>query len=173
MISLTTILTLESLIDAEILIADDQADVLARCVSCLRVNAFRSKRSVAGGRPDSLLILRVDVVLMDLNYARDTTSGSEGLESAYQNAGSRSTLPIVVMTAWGSVDLAVEAMRRGLATLFRSHGTTLVYWQCYAPRLNWPKRCAAGNASKQKNGWRDSASERRATSRKSWLNRRP
>ena len=54
-----------------------------------------------------------DVVLMDLNYARDTTSGQEGLDLLNRIQASDSTLPMVVMTAWGSVELAVEAMRRG------------------------------------------------------------
>src|SRR5205823_7319140 len=50
---------------------------------------------------------------MDLNYARDTTSGSEGLDLLNKIRAVDPTLPVVVMTAWGSVDLAVEAMRRG------------------------------------------------------------
>jgi DNA-binding NtrC family response regulator len=54
-----------------------------------------------------------DVALIDLNYARDTTSGKEGLELMSKIAELDSSLPIVVMTAWGSVDVAVEAMRRG------------------------------------------------------------
>jgi DNA-binding NtrC family response regulator len=54
-----------------------------------------------------------DVVLMDLNYARDTTSGGEGLDLLNRIQASDPTLPVVVMTAWGSVELAVEAMRRG------------------------------------------------------------
>ena len=54
-----------------------------------------------------------DVVLIDLNYARDTTSGSEGLDLLTRIRAADPTLPVVVMTAWGSVDLAVEAMRRG------------------------------------------------------------
>jgi DNA-binding NtrC family response regulator len=54
-----------------------------------------------------------DVVLIDLNYARDTTSGSEGLDLLSRIRAADPTLPVVVMTAWGSVDLAVEAMRRG------------------------------------------------------------
>ncbi|HEX7582250.1 MAG TPA: sigma-54 dependent transcriptional regulator, partial [Gaiellaceae bacterium] len=54
-----------------------------------------------------------DAVLMDLNYARDTTSGQEGLDLLSQVRGHDQMLPVVVMTAWGSVDLAVEAMRRG------------------------------------------------------------
>lgn len=54
-----------------------------------------------------------DVVLMDLNYARDTTSGEEGLELLEEIARLDGHLPVVVMTAWASIDLAVEAMRRG------------------------------------------------------------
>src|SRR5207249_3942028 len=55
----------------------------------------------------------LDVVLMDLNYARDTTSGSEGLDLLSRIHAVDPDLPVVVMTAWGNVDLAVEAMRRG------------------------------------------------------------
>jgi len=51
--------------------------------------------------------------LIDLNYARDTTSGSEGLDLLPRIQKIDPTLPVVVMTAWGSVDVAVEAMRRG------------------------------------------------------------
>ncbi|MGH9378647.1 MAG: sigma-54-dependent transcriptional regulator, partial [Terriglobia bacterium] len=54
-----------------------------------------------------------DALLMDLNYARDTTSGQEGLDLIARLQAIDSTLPIVVMTAWSSVELAVEAMRRG------------------------------------------------------------
>ena len=53
------------------------------------------------------------MVLIDLNYARDTTSGQEGLDLLTRIQAIDATLPVVVMTAWGSVDLAVEAMRRG------------------------------------------------------------
>ena len=55
----------------------------------------------------------LDVVLIDLNYARDTTSGQEGLDLLSRIQAIDPTLPVVVMTAWASVDLAVEAMRRG------------------------------------------------------------
>jgi len=54
-----------------------------------------------------------DVVLMDLNYTRDTTSGQEGLDLLGRIHGIDATLPVVVMTAWGSIELAVEAMRHG------------------------------------------------------------
>jgi DNA-binding NtrC family response regulator len=54
-----------------------------------------------------------DVVLMDLNYTRDTTSGQEGLDVLARIRAADSTVPVVVMTAWGTVDVAVEAMRSG------------------------------------------------------------
>jgi DNA-binding NtrC family response regulator len=54
-----------------------------------------------------------DVLLMDLNYTRDTTSGTEGLDLLKRIQLLDSGLPVVVMTAWGTVELAVEAMRRG------------------------------------------------------------
>ena len=57
---------------------------------------------------------KFDVVLMDLNYARDTTSGREGIDLISRIQATDPFLPIVVMTAWGTVDLAVEAMRRGV-----------------------------------------------------------
>jgi DNA-binding NtrC family response regulator len=54
-----------------------------------------------------------DAVLIDLNYTRDTTSGQEGLDLLSEIVSLDSTLPVIVMTAWGNVRLAVEAMRRG------------------------------------------------------------
>src|SRR5438874_5533359 len=54
-----------------------------------------------------------DVVLMDLNYTRDTTSGQEGLDLLSRIRSNDPSTTVIVMTAWGSVDLAVEAMRRG------------------------------------------------------------
>jgi len=61
-----------------------------------------------------------DVILMDLNYARDTTSGQEGLDLLAQIRSADDTTPVVVMTAWGSVSLAVEAMRRGARDFIES-----------------------------------------------------
>jgi sigma-B regulation protein RsbU (phosphoserine phosphatase) len=56
---------------------------------------------------------QVDAVLMDLNYTRDTTSGAEGLDLLSQIRSMNKLLPVVVLTGWGSLDLAVEAMQRG------------------------------------------------------------
>jgi DNA-binding NtrC family response regulator len=97
-----------------ILIADDQPDVLEALRLLLKVEGYQieSAQSPAG----ILAAIEAgdfDAVLMDLNYSRDTTSGEEGLDLLARIPELDSTLPIVVMTAWGSVDLAVEAMRRG------------------------------------------------------------
>ena len=97
-----------------ILIADDQADVLAALRLLLKGERFQietaSSPAVVLKAVDSQ---ELDVILIDLNYARDTTSGSEGLDLLTRIRAVDPTLPVVVMTAWGSVDLAVEAMRRG------------------------------------------------------------
>jgi len=57
--------------------------------------------------------VKFDAVLMDLNYTRDTTSGQEGLDLLTRIQMLDSTLPVIVMTAWSSIEVAVEAMRRG------------------------------------------------------------
>jgi DNA-binding NtrC family response regulator len=99
---------------SKILIADDQADVLAALRLLLKGEGFEIQTASS---PASVLkaleTQELDVVLIDLNYARDTTSGSEGLDLLTRIQSADPALPVVVMTAWGSVDLAVEAMRRG------------------------------------------------------------
>jgi len=99
---------------AKILIADDQADVIAALRLLLKRERFQIE--TASSPAGVLKIIdsqELDVVLIDLNYARDTTSGSEGLDLLTRIQEIDPSLPVVVMTAWGSVDLAVEAMRRG------------------------------------------------------------
>ena len=99
---------------SKILIADDQADVLAALRLLLKGNRFEIETAASpAGILKAVDSQELDVVLMDLNYARDTTSGSEGLDLLSRIQAADPTLPVVVMTAWGSVDLAVEAMRRG------------------------------------------------------------
>ena len=98
----------------KILIADDQPDVLHALRLLLKGEGFgvesaASPAEVAARVGES----EFDVVLMDLNYARDTTSGQEGLELLARIHAVHPSLPVVVMTAWGSVEGAVEAMRRG------------------------------------------------------------
>ena len=97
-----------------ILIADDQADVLEALRLLLKPEGFVI--DTAASPPQLLRALELkdyDVVLIDLNYTRDTTSGEEGLDLLQRIHTADESLPVVVMTAWGSVDVAVEAMRRG------------------------------------------------------------
>ena len=97
------------------LIADDQPDVLAALRLLLKGAGYQTE---SADSPKAIIEAikkrEFDVVLMDLNYARDTTSGKEGLDLISRIQAEDSTLPIVAMTAWGSVDLAVEAMHRGV-----------------------------------------------------------
>ena len=98
------------------LIADDQPDVLEALHLLLKregyqIEAVNSPKAVL----DRLHDREYDVLLMDLNYALDTTSGQEGLDLLARVQKLDSTLPVVVMTAWGSIRLAVEAMQRGAA----------------------------------------------------------
>jgi DNA-binding NtrC family response regulator len=97
-----------------ILVADDQADVVEALRLLLKgegcqVETARSPAGVVQALQDGTF----DVLVIDLNYTRDTTSGQEGLDLLARVRGVDPGLPIVVMTAWGSVGLAVEAMRRG------------------------------------------------------------
>jgi DNA-binding NtrC family response regulator len=99
---------------SRILIADDQRDVLEALRLLLKGEGFESETaSSPAGVLAALGDRDFDVVLMDLNYARDTTSGEEGLDLLARIQELDGTLPVVVMTAWGTVDVAVEAMRRG------------------------------------------------------------
>jgi DNA-binding NtrC family response regulator len=97
-----------------ILIADDQPDVLEALRLLLKPEGFSVETaSSPAGVMEAIESRDFDAVLMDLNYTRDTTSGREGLDLLAQVHGLDSTLPVIVMTAWGSVSSAVEAMRRG------------------------------------------------------------
>jgi DNA-binding NtrC family response regulator len=97
-----------------ILIADDQPDVLAALRLLLKAEGYQIDTAASPAAILAALEIReYDILLMDLNYARDTTSGQEGLDVLRQLAAKDPSLPVVVMTAWGSVELAVEAMRHG------------------------------------------------------------
>jgi DNA-binding NtrC family response regulator len=97
-----------------VLAADDQADVLEALRLLLKPEGFELETADS---PKAVLAAaesrELDVVLIDLNYTRDTTSGREGMDLLSKLQALDPTLPVVVMTAWGSVDVAVEAMRRG------------------------------------------------------------
>jgi DNA-binding NtrC family response regulator len=97
-----------------ILIADDQPDVLEALRLLLKGEGFGIETATSpAGILNAVRDKDLDAVLMDMNYARDTTSGREGLDLLGQVSQMDPSLPVVVMTAWGSVDGAVEAMRRG------------------------------------------------------------
>jgi DNA-binding NtrC family response regulator len=97
-----------------ILIADDQRDVLEALELLLRND---ETEVLLSGSPSEVIRIvgarQLDLVLIDMNYTRDTSSGQEGLELLEQLHAYDPTLPIVVMTAWASIQLVVEAMQKG------------------------------------------------------------
>jgi DNA-binding NtrC family response regulator len=100
--------------EPRVLIADDQADVLEALRLLLKGEGLQLETASSPvGALAALEAREFDVALIDLNYTRDTTSGEEGLNLLLRIQGIDPTLPVVVMTAWGSVEVAVEAMRRG------------------------------------------------------------
>jgi len=101
-----------------VLVADDQPDVLEAVRLLLKLNGFAVE---AASSPAAVLAALqaagpepFDLLVMDLNYARDTTSGHEGLELVDRVRAAAPALPIVVMTAWSTVPLAVALMRNGV-----------------------------------------------------------
>jgi phosphoserine phosphatase RsbU/P len=99
---------------ARVLVADDQPDIISALRLALKTAGF----DAAGAASIEEITRQVetsqfDLLLMDLNYARDTTSGAEGLALIGEMHGRHPHLPIVAMTGWANVDTAVEAMRRG------------------------------------------------------------
>jgi DNA-binding NtrC family response regulator len=98
----------------KILIADDRPDVLEALRLLLKPEGFDVETASSPGAVIRAVGARqFDLVLIDLNYTRDTTSGREGIELLEQLHAYDSTLPLVVMTAFASVDVAVEAMQKG------------------------------------------------------------
>lgn len=97
-----------------ILVCDDQPDVRHALHLMLKGSGYQTELVDS---PRALLDLAqsgdFDLILADLNYTRDTTSGSEGLDLLRSLEAQGNRTPVVVMTAWGSIDLAVEAMQRG------------------------------------------------------------
>jgi len=100
---------------SRILIADDQPDVLRALCLLLKGHGYTTETVTS---PSDLLEAlqrsEFDLLLMDLNYARDTTSGREGLDLLARLKAMESVPPIVVMTGWATVGVAVEAMQRGV-----------------------------------------------------------
>src|ERR1700753_1879048 len=98
-----------------ILIADDQPDVLLALRLLLKGNGYATETVTSPAELlEAVAVREFDLVLMDLNYARDTTSGQEGLDLLSQMSSIENIPPIIVMTGWATVGLAVEAMQRGV-----------------------------------------------------------
>src|SRR5260370_19647734 len=97
-----------------VLAADDQQHVLEALELLLRPQGYEveTARSPAFVR-DALATGSYDALLIDLNYTRDTTSGQEGLDLLSEIVALDNSTPVIVMTAWANIELAVEAMRRG------------------------------------------------------------
>ncbi len=97
-----------------LLVADDQPDVLEAVRMLAKANGFDVRTATS---PAAVLATceaeDIDICLIDLNYARDTTSGKEGMDLLARLRELDPTLPVVTMTAWATVEGAVEAMRRG------------------------------------------------------------
>jgi sigma-B regulation protein RsbU (phosphoserine phosphatase) len=99
---------------ARVLVADDQLHILDALELLLKNQGYRTNAVSDPGRVlQALDSEQFDGVLLDMNYERDTTAGEEGLELVSRIREHDKNLPMIVMTAWGSVELAVEAMRRG------------------------------------------------------------
>ena len=97
-----------------ILVADDQADVLEALRLLLKAEGYQIETVKSPAAVIKAVEARdFDLAIIDLNYSRDTTSGQEGLDLLAKLQAADATLPVVVMTAWASVEIAVEAMRRG------------------------------------------------------------
>ena len=97
-----------------ILVADDQPDVLEAIRLLLKSEGYQIETAKSPAAVLKAIEARdFSLAIIDLNYARDTTSGQEGLDLLSKLQAADATLPVVVMTAWASVEIAVEAMRRG------------------------------------------------------------
>lgn len=97
-----------------VLVADDQQDIRESLRLLLKNEGFETQLATSPSEVLAAVEAReFDAVLMDLNYTRDTTSGQEGLDLLQRIQSLDSSLPVIVMTAWSSIELAVEAMRLG------------------------------------------------------------
>jgi DNA-binding NtrC family response regulator len=130
-----------------ILIADDHTDVRQALSLLLRDCGYEV--ATAASPAEALSALRrspPDLVLLDLNYQRDTTSGAEGLALLKQVRAQHRELPVVILTGWATVSLAVAAMQLGPRTSSRSPGRTRVCARF--SHIIWPQpgpapRCGA------------------------------
>jgi sigma-B regulation protein RsbU (phosphoserine phosphatase) len=127
-----------------VLVADDSSDVLEALRWLLAGEGYDAQFvNSAEGVLDRLRAEPFDLLLMDLNYTRDTTSGREGLELIPRVRAHDPLMPIVVMTGWGSIDTAVDAMRRGAASFVQKP------WDDSALREIVEREIAEGRAARR------------------------
>lgn len=134
------------------LIADDQPDVATALRLLLKEAGFQTE---AVNSPAAVLeaIKRenFDLVLMDLNYARDTTSGQEGLDLITSIRHFDSMLPVVVITGWGTVELAVEAMHRGVRDFVQKPWDNSTLLHTLRTQIEWGRRRRQRNRLEKEN----------------------
>ena len=135
-----------------ILIADDQPDVLEALRLLLKGEGYRT---VTAHVPAGILALmereQADAALIDLNYTRDTTSGREGLDLLSRMRALDPTLPVIVMTAWGSVDKAVEAMRLGARDFIEKPWNNARLLATLRNQIEWSRATRQGQRLVQEN----------------------
>ena len=138
-----------------VLVADDQPDVIAALRLLLRSAGFdmHGASSVDEVRA-RLADGEYDAVLMDLNYARDTTSGAEGLQLIADLHATRPDLPLIAMTGWANIETAVQAMRRAPGGMCPNRGATTPSCRCSATRLRRRGPTAAPARLRRANGAR-------------------
>jgi len=123
-----------------VLIADDQKHILDALQMLLSTSGFSTEAVTHPARVlRALETGQFDAVLMDLNYTRDIIAGGEGLELVSQIRSMDSLLPVVVMTAWSSVELAVEAMRRGASDFIQKPWENQDLLQKLQNQLSWAR----------------------------------
>jgi len=122
-----------------ILIADDQQDILDALRLMLKGHGYTTRGVTSSSDLlEALAKDEFDVLLMDLNYARNSTSGQEGLDLLAVLQKNENLPPVVVMTGWATVGLAVEAMQRGVADFVEKNpGPTSGCWRSCKNKSRW------------------------------------
>lgn len=98
----------------KVLVVDDQGDILEAMRLLLKGNGYLAETALSPVQALAAVEAGAhDLIMIDMNYARDTTSGAEGMALLDMLRARRPEVPVIVMTAWSTIELAVEAMRRG------------------------------------------------------------
>ena len=157
----------------QVLVADDQADVLyALRLLLTGAGCEVDLVSSVDGVVEHLACKSYDLLLLDLNYRRDTTSGREGLDLLARVHANHATLPVVVMTGWGVVDLAVEAMRSGAKSFVLKPWDDATFVEIIRrenrgrPRVETPRREAGARTRGSARDSADAPAHRRAHNRR-------